>query len=197
MKLWLLRHAQPLIAPGVCYGQLDVAADPAATVACARQLAEQLPDGIHVISSPLQRCEQLAQSLHGLRPDLTYKTDPRLKEMDFGRWEGRAWQDIDRAELSAWTDDFADYRAGHDGESVSTFMARVAAAFDALQGASCLQPVLWITHAGVMRAVELLRQNVRHVERANQWPACAPNYGQWRLLDLSAPALSAKKPHME
>ena len=188
MKLWLLRHAQPLIAPGVCYGQLDVAADPAATAACARQLAEQLPDGIRVISSPLQRCELLTQALYGLRPDLAYKTDPRLKEMDFGRWEGRAWQSIDRAELSAWTDDFADYRAGHDGESVSIFMARVAAAFDGLQSASCPQNVLWITHAGVMRAVALLRQNVRHVERASQWPASAPNYGQWLMLDLSAPA---------
>ena len=32
MKLWLVRHAQPLVDAGVCYGRLDVAADPAATV---------------------------------------------------------------------------------------------------------------------------------------------------------------------
>lgn len=197
MKLWLLRHAQPLIAPGVCYGQLDVAADPAATAACASQLAEQLPDGVCVITSPLQRCELLAQALYGLRPDLAYKIEPRLREMDFGRWEGRTWQSIDRAELSAWTDDFADYRVGHDGESVNLFMARVAAVFDALPGTSPAQNVLWITHAGVMRAVALLRQNVRHVERARQWPASAPNYGQWLTLDLSASAPSAKNQPLE
>ena len=209
MNLWLLRHAQPLIAPGVCYGQLDVAADPVATAACARQLAEQLPGGVHVVSSPLQRCELLAQALCALRPDLAHKNDPRLKEMDFGRWEGRAWHSIDPAQLSAWTDEFAHYRVGHDGESVSVFMARVAAVFDALQGGSgssgssgascspCPQNVLWITHAGVMRAVELLRQNVRQVKRASQWPASAPNYGQWLMLDLSAPAPSANNQLLE
>ena len=26
MKLWLLRHAAPEVAPGTCYGRLDLAA---------------------------------------------------------------------------------------------------------------------------------------------------------------------------
>ena len=181
MKLWLVRHAQPLIEAGICYGQLDVAADPDATAECARQLALQLPRSLCVVTSPLQRCEQLATVLLGLRPDLTCKTDPRLKEMDFGRWEGRAWQSIDPAELRAWTTDFAGHAAGRDGESASRFMARVRTAFDALPEH---QETLWITHAGVIRAVELLGQGVRHVERANQWPLEAPKYGQWRTLDL-------------
>ena len=30
-QLWVVRHAQPLVAPGICYGALDVTADPAAT----------------------------------------------------------------------------------------------------------------------------------------------------------------------
>ena len=73
--LWLARHAQPLIAPGICYGQLDVPADMEATAASARALAETLPHGIDILCSPLQRCEQLAQVLSGLRADLAYKTD--------------------------------------------------------------------------------------------------------------------------
>ena len=204
MKLWLVRHAQPLVDAGICYGRLDLAADADATAACARKLAAQLPGGSRIISSPLQRCEQLAHALHALRPDLAYKTDDRLQEMDFGRWEGCAWQDIDRAELQAWTTDFASYNAGHDGESVTAFMARVGSAFDALGAADSglkspsptLTPALsqrareqesdtlWITHAGVIRAVALLAQGVRHIERAGQWPLDAPNYGQWRLLNL-------------
>ncbi|CDS51378.1 Alpha-ribazole-5'-phosphate phosphatase [Polaromonas sp. CG9_12] len=112
---------------------------------------------------------------------MAYKTDARLQEMDFGQWEGRAWRDIDRSELEAWTGDFAQYAVGGDGESVTAFMARVGAAFDALpdQGTA-----LWITHAGVIRAAELLGNGVRHIERADQWPLQAPNYGQWRTLDL-------------
>ena len=132
MKLWLVRHAQPLIESGICYGRLDVAADAAATIECAQKLAAQLPPGTRVITSPLQRCEQLAHVLLGLRPDLACKTDTRLQEMDFGRWEGRAWQAIGQAELQAWTSDFANYTVGRDGESVTMFMARVASAFDAL-----------------------------------------------------------------
>jgi alpha-ribazole phosphatase len=112
---------------------------------------------------------------------LAYETDPRLQEMDFGQWEGRAWQDIAPAELQAWTDDFANYAAGRDGESVSQVMARVASAFDELQGPA---DTLWITHAGVMRAVHLLARGVRQVARADQWPRDAPAYGQWCTLKL-------------
>jgi alpha-ribazole phosphatase len=182
MKLWLVRHAQPLIESGLCYGRLNVAADAGATAECAQQLAAQLPAGIRVVASPLQRCEQLAHALLELRPDLSCKTDDRLAEMDFGQWEGRAWQAIDRAELQAWTDDFAHLAVGRHGESVTVFMARVAAAFDALQD----QPdTLWISHAGVVRAVQLLAQGVRHIERADQWPLNAPKYGQWLTLNLN------------
>lgn len=195
MNLWLARHAQPLIDAGICYGRLDMAADADATAECAARLAAQLPAGLRVVSSPLQRCEQLAHALQALRPDLAYKTDGQLQEMDFGQWEGCAWQDIPRAELEAWTGDFAHYRVGHDGESVTAFMARVGAAFDGLkllsqtpamdQGTMAQESsVLWITHAGVIRAVELLAQGVRHIERADQWPVEAPKYGQWRTLAL-------------
>ncbi|MBH2020688.1 MAG: histidine phosphatase family protein [Burkholderiales bacterium] len=181
MKLWLLRHAQPLVGAGICYGRLDVAADADATAECAKALAALLPAGTRVISSPLQRCEQLMHALHAQKPNLTYKTDARLQEMDFGQWEGRAWQAIGQAELEAWTTDFANYRVGHDGESVAAFMARVSAAFDALQGQG---DTLWITHAGVIRAVELLAQGIRHIGQAGQWPLDAPKYGQWRALAL-------------
>jgi len=189
MKLWLVRHAQPLIGSGICYGRLDMSADAAATAACARQLAALLPQGLRVACSPLQRCEQLGHSLYAQRPDLTYKIDPRLREMDFGQWEGRAWADIDPAELAAWTDDFAHYRAGGTGESVTQFMARVAKAFDELDPA---KDTLWVTHAGVIRAATLIAQGIRHISRADQWPTDAPSYGQW--CKLTIPVTVAAKP---
>ena len=180
-RLWLVRHAQPLIAPGICYGQLNVAASAEATRACAAELAEVLPTGTSVVTSSLQRCEQLTYVLIGLRPDLTLKIDPNLQEMHFGNWEGRAWADIAKTELDDWTANFADYPAGSRGESVSQFMARVATAFDAIDPA---QNTLWITHAGVIRAAQLIASGVRQVKRADQWPADAPAYGQWCKLDL-------------
>ncbi len=176
MTLWLVRHAQPLIASGVCYGQLDIPADLRATRTCAAELVKVLPKGVTVITSPLQRCELLAPELIGLQSDLTVKTDPRLQEMNFGRWEGQPWADIDRAELDAWTADFAHYRAGSTGESVAQFMARVGAAFDERDPT---HDTLWITHAGVIRAAMLIAKGVRHISRADEWPMDAPAYGQW------------------
>lgn len=181
MTFCLVRHAQPLIAPGVCYGQLDVAPEPQATQDCAQALAKVLPAQTRVISSPLQRCEQLAQELIGLRPDLMLKVDRRLQEMNFGEWEGRAWNEIARSELETWTQHFADHRAGQQGESVAQFMARVASIFDELPTSG---DTLWITHAGVIRAAQLLAQGVREVTRADQWPVDAPAYGQWCKLSL-------------
>ncbi|MDB5965067.1 MAG: phosphoglycerate kinase [Polaromonas sp.] len=182
-RLWLVRHAQPLVDPGTCYGRLDVAADANATRNCAAQLAGILPRGLSVVTSPLQRCEQLAPVLIGLRPDLTCKTDPRLQEMHFGAWEGRPWLGIAREELDAWTASFGSHAAGSTGESTDGFMARVGAAFDELAMAP---DTLWITHAGVIRAAGLLSSGIRRVARADQWPRQAPAYGQWCTLTLPA-----------
>ena len=185
MTLWLVRHALPLIEPGICYGQLDVPADLAATETGASALVQALPKGITVITSPLQRCEHLAHILRGLQPDLTLKTDPGLQEMNFGQWEGRPWADIDPAALSAWTDDFAHYRAGGTGESVEQFMTRVGEAFDQVDPT---KDTLWVTHAGVIRAATLLALGIRRISQASDWPTHAPAYGQWCKLDLSSRA---------
>lgn len=63
MKLWMVRHAQPLIEAGICYGATDVAADAQATLQAAHTLAQLLPAGLAMLSSPLQRCERLSQSI--------------------------------------------------------------------------------------------------------------------------------------
>ncbi len=126
MSLWVVRHTQPLIAPGICYGALDVPADPVATEQAAQALAQVLPHRAVLYTSVLQRCEQLAQAICGLRPDLIHKPEPRLVEMNFGEYEGVAWADIPKDALDAWTADFSNHRFGGK-ESVAEFMTRVAA----------------------------------------------------------------------
>lgn len=180
----LVRHAQPLIAPGVCYGALDVAADPEASFHAARALALQLPHSIKVVSSPLQRCELLAQHLKGLRPDLTYKTEARLAEMNFGCWEGQRWDQIPQEAYDDWTAHFWQHRFG-GAESVAEFMARVASAWHEVPGCDghANTPVqVWITHAGVIRALRLIISGVFEVHDAALWPADAPAFGTSCLL---------------
>ena len=182
--LWLVRHAQPLLAPGLCYGATDVPADPHATRQTALALAPELPPHTTVLSSTLQRCELLAHSLQGLRPDLAYKADARLTEMNFGQWEGQRWDAIPRTAYDAWTADFSHHRFGGQ-ESVAEFMQRVASAWREL--ALSPRPVLWVTHAGVIRAATLLSQGVHEVTQASQWPAAAPVFGGWCSLPLDQP----------
>lgn len=176
MKLWLVRHAQPLIAPGLCYGATDVPADEAATLQAAHTLAGFLPQGVSMATSPLQRCERLAHVLQGLRPDLVCKTDARLAEMDFGCWEQQRWDAIPQADYDRWTSDFGQHRFGGK-ESVADVMRRVGAAWDESQRQG--QNAVWITHAGVIRAASLLSRGVRGVTQATDWPQQAPAFGGW------------------
>ncbi len=179
MTLWLVRHARPLVAEGVCYGALDVAADASATQMAAQALAEVLPLGAQVLYSPQQRCVQLLQSLQALRSDLHVGADARLVEMNFGAWEGQRWDAIPRAELDAWTDDFSTWRCG-GGECVRELMDRVAGVWEAMDQGPLTK--VWITHAGVIRAASLLAHGQRHVTEARQWPQAAPAWGQWTTL---------------
>ncbi len=181
MKLWLLRHAQPLIDTGICYGAMDVAADKVATDAAAMSFAQLVPKSLTVLTSPLQRCEQLAQALKGLRPDLTVRQDIRLAEMDFGCWEGVRWAAIGQEAFDPWMADFGSYCFG-GRESVNMLMHRVAAV---LQEARTLDTeVIWITHAGVIHAATLIAHGTQQLTHADQWPKEAPAFGAWCQIEL-------------
>ncbi len=180
MKLWLVRHAMPVIASGVCYGASDVPADVVGTEAIAKTLALALPDGVVVVASPLQRCACIAASLTVLRPDLRWLTDTRLQEMNFGAWEGQAWDAIDRRDMEAWTADFADWRCG-GAESVRDVMQRVGSAWD--DAKTSRVETAWITHAGVIRAATLIAKGTREMVNSAQWPREPIAFGQIQTLN--------------
>lgn len=143
MQVFLIRHPPPQVAPGICYGQLDL---PARDVqATAARLRAQLPAGLPVVSSPLQRCRALAEALHPA-PRLA----AGLMEISFGEWEGRRWDEIGVAALDAWAADLL-HHAPPGGESAATLQARTVACLDALAAEGDAAWVV-VTHAGVMRA---------------------------------------------
>jgi len=141
MILHLIRHPPPVIAPGLCYGRLDV---PAHSVEeTAAQLRVQLPVGLPVWSSPLQRARALAEALHPAP-----QFDPRLAEMDFGAWEGQAWDAVGPAALDDWAADIAGFRPPQ-GETGLEVQARALAWL-----AERHEPELVVvTHAGIKRAL--------------------------------------------
>lgn len=171
MILHLIRHPEPLIEPGICYGQLDILAKNVKTA--AERLRAELPPDLPVWSSPLRRCRELAEQLH---PAPIF--DRRLAEMDFGAWEGRSWDSISRAELDAWAADLADY-APPGGESPRQLQRR---ALDFVGELSVPEAVL-VTHAGVIRL--LLAAHLKLP--VEQWLAQPVAYAARVVLDLGRP----------
>lgn len=183
MKLWLLRHGPVTAAPGTCYGATDLAAHAEATQAVAVAVAPLLPVGIALHSSPLQRCSKLSAAIAALRPELLpCQFDARIAEMNFGDWEGYPWSAIERADFDAWMTDFEDARAGLTGESTRLFMQRVGAAWDAWRASG--RDALWVTHAGVIRAVWLLQKGVRCPVGASDWPTRAVEFGELTSVEI-------------
>lgn len=147
--LYLIRHTKPDIAPGICYGQLDIdVADSFEEE--ANNVLHCLPPLELILASPLLRAkrlgEYLAQAQH-----CELRSDPRLMEKHFGKWEGKEWDGIARNEIDAWAADVMGY-APQDGESAQQVMQRVQTL---LRDVSQLpqQHIALVAHGGSIRAL--------------------------------------------
>ena len=99
--------------------------------------------------SPLQRCRQTAAALV---PDLSTRFEDRLREIDFGEWERRTFEDIARdhpAQVAQWAA-FAPAFTFPGGENLAHFVQRVRGAAEYLRHTDA-RTVLAITHGGVIR----------------------------------------------
>jgi alpha-ribazole phosphatase len=141
VQVFLIRHPRPLVEDGLCYGRLDVdCEDPQHVAARIRTL---LPEGTPVISSPLRRARRLAEAL-----DPKAGIDARLSEIDFGEWEGKRWNDIERTALDVWAADVLNF-VPPGGESVAGLKQRALAFAASLDSPR----VALVTHAGIIRAL--------------------------------------------
>ncbi|MBP0596871.1 histidine phosphatase family protein [Herbaspirillum sp. LeCh32-8] len=149
MKLHLVRHPQPILDKSYCYGSSDVAVAAETLELCSELVASQLPRGVPICSSPLQRCADLALALAQALGVESIALDSGLQEMHFGSWELRAWDDIAWAEVEAWNRDLAHHAPG-GGETLVNVAQRVWEVFDEL----CLARVsdtIVVCHGGSIR----------------------------------------------
>jgi alpha-ribazole phosphatase len=172
-----------MLGPGLCYGSSDVPAHAALTREAAMAVSPLLPPGTPVWVSGLLRAQQLAAALQVERSDLgAARIDTRLNEMDFGVWELQRWDSVPPDAFDAWMADFAHHRFG-GVESTQMLLYRVAAALGELRPAPSTN-VLWITHAGVIRAVRHILSSGVHIREAAEWPKDAPEPGAWVTVEL-------------
>ncbi|HEX5336956.1 MAG TPA: alpha-ribazole phosphatase [Gallionella sp.] len=147
--LYLIRHTKPAIAPGICYGQLnlDVAESFGEEAANVQRL---LPPVELIIASPLLRTHRLAEYLAQAR-HCPQHSDARLMEKHFGAWEDKAWDDIPRNEIDAWATDVMGY-APPGGESAQQVMRRVQLFMRDLTQLP-QQNIALVAHGGSIRAM--------------------------------------------
>ncbi|MFA6969816.1 MAG: alpha-ribazole phosphatase [Gallionella sp.] len=147
--LYLIRHTRPDIAPGICYGQLDIdVADSFGEE--ANTVLNLLPPLDMIITSPLLRTRKLAEFL-AKTVNCKQQTDTRLMEKHFGEWEGKSWDHIERSEIDAWAADIMDYAPG-GGESAQQVMRRVQAFLHTLAQLP-QRNIALVAHGGSIRAI--------------------------------------------
>jgi broad specificity phosphatase PhoE len=127
--LWLVRHGMTVAQPGLAIGWSDPPLSEAGR-ARARALAAELSSrrlaAVHTSDS--RRAVETARAIadvHGL----SVWPDDRLRELDFGTWEGRKLADLwveEPAAAAAWKRDIRATPASF-GESLAELEARVTA----------------------------------------------------------------------
>lgn len=128
MGFTIWRHPRPSGAAGRCIGaRTDLAVD----ARKAKRLAHRIRTyarrhGLprEVVTSPLRRAADVGRWLK--RWGFIWRIDAGLREMDFGAWDGKHWQDIPAAEFDRWMADFCAFRFD-GGESLDALLVRAAA----------------------------------------------------------------------
>lgn len=157
--IYLIRHGETeLNSKGVYYGWTDCRLNDRG-LAQAEELAEILQHVSFdvVISSTLERAVETAVIVSGFSRDGII-LDERLREMNFGEWEGMHFTDAQkkyRQESELWCSDW--YKAAPpSGESLEDMFCRVKSCIDDITEQYRGKKILIVSHLGSMRIIPLI-----------------------------------------
>ncbi|MDB4886312.1 MAG: phosphoglycerate mutase family [Gemmatimonadetes bacterium] len=155
-RLFLVRHGDAEGASGRAIGHTDVPLS-ALGAEGVRRLADDVTNvrTATIVSSDLLRARGTAVMLAKALdiPSDEIASDPRLREMHFGEWEGQRWDEIharDRARLDEWMGAWTECRTPA-GEGYPQLHERVAAW--ATDYTSATSDAIVVAHAGSIRAL--------------------------------------------
>lgn len=173
-ELLLVRHTQ-IAEPfrGKCYGASDIPLSPEGEVH-ARELAAELAfeQPALVVHSGLSRARFLAEEV-ARHAGISAVVDPRLREMNFGAWELRTWDDIfsDVGHRMARLIHEPDTICSDGAESANEVRRRMVSWAQELGGGSL---VVAVSHGGPISAL----RGTLNGSAAAKWPDLMPSYGE-------------------
>ena len=148
-----IRHAEPEMAGRYC-GPSDPGLNDEGRAQVSRLgdlLSAEPLDTVY--TSDLRRARSTAEAIAAARGvPLTLR--PALREIDFGRWEGMSWEQIEQLDpeyARGWMAAYPHLPAPA-GESFQAFEARILEEINYLLDHN-LSPIAVVTHAGVLRVV--------------------------------------------
>ena len=151
MLITLVRHAEVDEAYHKCYnGHIDISLS-AKGIKEAQELARifKEKDFDAVFCSDLKRCKQTLDAFTlNVKPVFT----AMLREKSWGRHEGKNFDEIIQAEPFVY-EDFQQWINALDGEAYPDYIKRVESFFKGFLPASTSGDVLVMTHAGVIRVL--------------------------------------------
>lgn len=149
MKIYLIRHTQPEIEKGICYGSsdLDVAATFLEEAEAVKAVLPNITPNTLILSSPLQRCHKLAKFI---AKDHPITIEQRLTEISFGEWELKPWRSFGKERLIKWKDNFV-HTPCPGGESFQSVFDRAKSLYLEVLKMEADQ-VFLVNHSGVIRA---------------------------------------------
>ena len=101
---------------------------------------------VRFLTSGMNRTDETLQILFG---NVTYAVEPRFREVDFGIFEMRSYEELkDTPEYQAWLTGDNEANVPPDGESGAQMKKRVLEALADIQEDTCI-----ITHGGVIAAI--------------------------------------------
>lgn len=161
MEVYLIRHTETIVDNDVCYGQSDLPLKEPFFKEFDEILNRVKVEQPKIYSSPLSRCSILANYFHLHNKSLqAIKYDNRLKELNFGEWELKRWDEIESGPLNEWMHDFVNYSVP-GGESFTRLYLRVNDFIKTtLFKEQRERPAIIITHAGVIRCFLCRKQNI-------------------------------------
>lgn len=152
--IYLVRHGEVEARPNVLLGDTDVELNGRGEQQ-SNWLAVRLADTPidRCFCSPLLRAQQTATILTE-NSNVKIETQTALREINFGRWEGRSFAEIeteDPLKAKDWCSDPLNF-SFPEGEPVKVFMQNLQTYFHALKIADG-EHLLLVTHGGVIRVL--------------------------------------------